>query len=153
MKGVLPISLDPDTLENMTEEEKLELIHAKQSMESCVHKFLGLDESRPSPFPKQYRVGTQRWLQALDHALWALTGMGLEQFATADTKIVGLSEEDQAVIQACLAGPRRTLSVGADQMSTGPSGTSFLQSTDYRLAMDLLMDPPHRLSINSFSSR
>ena len=80
-KGFLPVQLDPSDLEHLSEEEQNELWLATNQQASCIRRFLGLEGGTPSK-PKRYREATWRLLQALDNALYRLTGAGMAQVAT-----------------------------------------------------------------------
>ena len=54
-------------------------------------------------------MATQRLLQAIDNALYVLTGHGLEQFATLGTKVSFLTPEMQAQVADCMSGPMKSL--------------------------------------------
>eukprot|EP00974_Lingulodinium_polyedra_P049235 4732348-Lingulodinium_polyedra.AAC.1 len=76
VQGMLPAKLDPELLEGLSEEEQAQLVQAKETMASCVRRFLGVESGAQVSMPKQYRRATYRWLQGLDHALWVMTGKG-----------------------------------------------------------------------------
>ena len=141
---MLPLQLDLDSLQDLSVEDKAELAQARERMASCVRRFLGQEPGTVCSLPKYYRVASYRWLQALDHALWVCTGAGWEQFCSKDTSLTLLQPQLREALGLVAGGPLRACFVAADQMSTGPSGTSFLQQPTWSISMDLLMDPPHR---------
>ena len=72
----------------MSEDEQVVLAAAVGQQQSAIRRFLGMEGGAVQAVRgKQYRVATSRLLQALDHVVYMLTGMGFEGFATADTKI------------------------------------------------------------------
>ena len=144
VRGFLPSALDADNLEWLTEEEATLLAAAKDRQQRCIRRFLGHEPGQVISNPAVYRVATHRLLQAIDHALWAVTGFGFEQFASADTKVDFLDPAVQVKVADFVAGPFRSCQIVADQFSCGPTGVSFLQSKGYSLLADLLFDPPHR---------
>ena len=144
VKGLLPITVDEESLEGLSEEERAELVHLKETAQACIRRFLGFEEGSAVSLPKTYRAATFRWLQAVDHALWCVTQMGLEQFAGQGAKVTMMAPAQQESIAKLLAGSPRSCAIAADQMSVGPTGVTYLQSKDLDTFVDLLMDPPHR---------
>eukprot|EP00974_Lingulodinium_polyedra_P072078 6976837-Lingulodinium_polyedra.AAC.1 len=63
--------------------------------------------------------------------------MGWESFATRGTRLATLKPGHEEPVQLCLDGPWRSCWVCADQMGTGPTGVSFLQSSQRELGLDL----------------
>eukprot|EP00974_Lingulodinium_polyedra_P113639 11002825-Lingulodinium_polyedra.AAC.1 len=59
VQGVLPAALDIDSMEGLTEDEKQQLVNMKSSMESCVRRYLGLEEGTACSLPKLYRLATK----------------------------------------------------------------------------------------------
>ena len=142
VKGSYPLTLDEEQLCDLGVEDMAKVVHAKESQESCIRRFLGMEPGSVCVPEKLYRVATWRWLQALDHALFNVTGAGLEQFATRGTKLPACPRAESPV-QHVIRG-RKTLLIAGDQMSTGPTGVTFCQKTGMELAVELFMDPPHR---------
>ena len=140
--GLLPVTIDPEWLEDLDPEEAAAVMAAKERMQSCVRRYLGLEDGQLVSLPQCYRQASFRWCRGLNNALQVVTGHGLEQFATRGTKVEVLAEGRRGELAAWVEGPTRTLAVAADQHSVGCTGTSFLQSKGYELGLDLLMDPP-----------
>ena len=141
IKGVVPLTVDEEDLSGLTQEEQTQLTEAKERLQSCVRRYLGLEPGTVT-MPKQYRVATARWVQAIEHVFYVSTGHGIEQFATGGTKLEVLNPEVKEWVTAAVNGPMRSLSGAAGQASTGPSGVSYLQRVGVSLGIDLLMDPP-----------
>ena len=144
VRGFLPVRMDPEALEGLDDTEKAELQAAKDQQQSCIRRFLSIEPGMACSSSKVYRTATFRFLQALDSAVHAVTGFGLEQFATADTDLIVIMQPLREQIDTFVAGSPRACLTVADQFSCGPSGFSFLQSEGQRLLVDLLFDPPHR---------
>ena len=144
VKGFLPTSLDPENLEDLKPEEQAELQTAREMQQSCTRRFLCLEPGECCAKPKVYKVATFRLLQAIDNALYVLTGHGLEQFASLGTKVSFLTPEMQAQVADWVSGLVKSLSQVADQHSCGLTGCSFLVHAGWELLTELAFDPPHR---------
>ena len=125
MKGFLFANLDPAAFEGLTEEEAAELEAARDRQASCIRRFLGSEEG-PMNAKKVFRVATARFLTAIDHALWVVTGAGFEQLANEHTKVTLAREEHREQLQTWINGPPRICILAADQQRCGPGGIPFL---------------------------
>ena len=78
IKGWFPRIVDEECMEGLSEEERADFLQAKEQQESCIKRFLGFEETLLTPKLKQIWIATWRWIQGIDHALWVMSGKGLE---------------------------------------------------------------------------
>ena len=117
LPGFLPHDLDTEELEGLTPEEQASLQAARAQHHSCLRRFLGLEGGPPAK-PRLYRLATWRFLQAVDNALYHLTGSGLEQLSSRATKLTTFQPQVQERLRDFASGPPRALFLAADQAST-----------------------------------
>ena len=92
----LPARLSPDDLQELTDEEREELLAAQARQASCIRRFLS-GEERPGLSQKpKFRTATHKLLQAINHAWVGITGVGLERFCSSTTRISMLAETHRA---------------------------------------------------------
>ena len=77
-KGSFPRTVDEECMEGLSEEERADFLQAKEQQESCIKRFLGFEETLLTPKLKKIWIATWRWIQGIDHALWVMSGKGLE---------------------------------------------------------------------------
>ena len=143
--GFHPLSLadHEDLGDQTTLEQWAELLQAKEMQQSCIRRFLDLEEGGRVAQPKRHRKATFWLLKALNHALKLATGRGLEGWVQRPNIMRLLQEPAQALVLSHFANAPRALSIVADQAGTGVAAAAFLQH-HLGLSVALLMDPPHR---------
>ena len=135
------------SVEDMGEDVKLEgwaeITEAKENQNSCIKRYLLLEEGEVVSAPKIHRRSTWKLLKALDHALKIMTGFGLEKWMQKPEGLELLSEPASVIAFAHMSTIPRGLSIVADQAGNGLSAFFFL-TFFFGLSTMLMADPPHR---------
>ena len=99
--GFLPASWADTTsyTDSATLEDWSELLRAKEMVDSCIRRFLDLEDGTRAAQPKRHRRSTFWLLKALDHALTLVNGRGLEAWVQKPGVLRLLEEPAQEVVK------------------------------------------------------
>ena len=111
-----------------TLDEWADILEAKEMEQSCIRRFLELEEGGRLTNPQLHRRSTYWLLMALGNALDVMTGRGFEGWPRGPKLFFTIIHDSaKALVQSHRKDLPRARSMVADQASNGLTATAFLQ--------------------------